>query len=1306
MRIFTLIVFLFLSYSLTGQVNLTNGLVAYYPFNGNANDASGNGNNPVFNNATLTSDRLGNPNSAYHFNGVNNFIKIPNSTTINTSNQISLNVWIKPMGFYQGTCHGNSILMKGDADFLTGNYLLRFDDNFYTNGQNCSTPVVDIIHQNFFGNGTGVPPPGYTPYIQTGQWYSVTYTYDGAVAKLYVNCQLKATVAVPNLSFTNGFDLFLGRLNDAQYPYWLNGDLDEVRIYNRPLNQEEVNVLGGCTTNTTSCNNWLKTPSYPSSVSVGDLDIVGNQLTVEANFTSTTALNPSLQWGKLVSKHTGPADVNYSLMAITCEITTTNGYINTPAPCAAVNDKTYHVAMVYNGTVLKFYRNGFLLSSIPWTGNLVNNDLLTTIASGPNNPGVAYQQLGYINEVRIWNVARTQAEIKAYMNTSLPNPTTQVGLRGYYTFDNLINKQGNAAYNGTLNGTATINETNPNCSFVADSCNVLVPTGVPKIINDYTPVLGLEPCKNIITVENATAYNVGDTVLLIQMKGAVIDSTNTANFGTITDYKSAGNYEYNYVKSKNGNAIELKNKLLRTYEIPTGKVQLIRVPYYQNYSTTGKLTCLPWNGTIGGVLVFNVANTLTLNDDIDVSGKGFRGGRPENFNSNTANCNSDNFFYPLGNVLGAAKGEGIAEISSSKQSGKGRLANGGGGGNDHNAGGGGGSNSTLGGAGGKEYNGCTITGIGNGGISGLNLNNNSNKIFLGGGGGSGHANNSGVNNFTAAGGNGGGIVIINSNILNANGFKITNNGANAAECIAGGNCNDGAGGGGGGGTILLDINTYSSTTPINSNGGHGASTGTSGTFITGPGGGGSGGMIWLKQNSTVTNAQANYIGGINGVNLTQSNNPWGATSGQSGQSLFNLVLPVSSIPFKPNIDSVKIKDSITACSSFDFKGFGFTNTTSIPSNGWQWFFGDGGTASTQNTAHTYTNAGNFTVKLVVTDINGCKDSIVKNVIANQLNITVTPSDTICHDKTKQLNATGGISYTWLPTQYLSNPNIANPVATPLQNITYYVTITSAQLCTKKDSVTIIVKQKPLFSITASKDIICAKDSVQFVATGGNIYTWTPANSLNNSTIANPIGTPSIPTLYQVQIVSSACNDTANFTKPIQVNPLPTITVSKSNDIDCIQLSAKLLATGGNSYTWSPTTGLSNSNSNNPTLVIGTTDIFTVKVGNSTGCFDTTSVTVYVTKDGKGLFLVPTVFTPNGDGINDCFGISHWGAVELKEFSVFDRWGKRIFYTTRPSACWDGTYKGQKLDIATFVYQIRASSFCGEIYRKGTIVLAK
>lgn len=245
MKLRVLVILQFISAVMFAQVNMTSGLRAYYPFNGNANDASGNNNNPVFNNATLTTDRFGNPSSAYLFNGINNYMQIPNSPSLNTTGQISVAAWVKVNGFYQGACHGNNILMKGDNDPVTGMYLLRFDDYGYTNAQNCAIPAPDVAHQNFYGKGTNLPPNGYTPFITTGQWISVVYTNDGTTARLYVDCQLKITTP-GSYSFTNTYDLFLGRLNHPSYPYWFNGVMDEIRIYDRALNVDEINWYGGC----------------------------------------------------------------------------------------------------------------------------------------------------------------------------------------------------------------------------------------------------------------------------------------------------------------------------------------------------------------------------------------------------------------------------------------------------------------------------------------------------------------------------------------------------------------------------------------------------------------------------------------------------------------------------------------------------------------------------------------------------------------------------------------------------------------------------------------------------------------------------------------------------------------------------------------------------------------------------------------------------------------------------------------------------------------------------------------------------
>jgi len=240
MRILLFIILLF-SRSAFAQVDLDKGLNAWYPFDGNALDASGNNNHPSFNNAVLTTDRAGNAGKAYHFNGINSYIRVPNSPALNFKNQITLSVWIRPDGFYKDICHANSILLKGTADYFPGNYALRFDDALFTDGKGCSgDQLKDSLHHNFRGTGTTLKP--YQPFIKKGQWYSVIYTNDGDTARLYVDCELKYAVHFKE-NFTNNDDLLFGRTNDPMFPFWLTADIDDVRIYDRALNEKEIFLL-------------------------------------------------------------------------------------------------------------------------------------------------------------------------------------------------------------------------------------------------------------------------------------------------------------------------------------------------------------------------------------------------------------------------------------------------------------------------------------------------------------------------------------------------------------------------------------------------------------------------------------------------------------------------------------------------------------------------------------------------------------------------------------------------------------------------------------------------------------------------------------------------------------------------------------------------------------------------------------------------------------------------------------------------------------------------------------------------------
>ena len=237
---------------------------------------------------------------------------------------------------------------------------------------------------------------------------------------------------------------------------------------------------------------WLQLNSTPSYAFSSEIDVSGNKLTVEARFIRTTSYTGGQIWaGDLVSKHKDPADVNYLLQPNGAEITTTNGYYKTPDICEIELNKIYHAAMVYDGTTLKFYRNGFLMSEVKATGNLIQNNWRTFIGYydaqlHPEN------FIGYIDEVRIWNYARSQDQIRTYMNLTLPIPAAQVGLVAYYTFDDLINKQGNAAYDLNLSPSdAAINIATANCDFTADSCGIdVAPPDSIIITNNITICAG------------------------------------------------------------------------------------------------------------------------------------------------------------------------------------------------------------------------------------------------------------------------------------------------------------------------------------------------------------------------------------------------------------------------------------------------------------------------------------------------------------------------------------------------------------------------------------------------------------------------------------------------------------------------------------------------------------------------------------------------------------------------------------------------------------------------------------------------
>ncbi|MEZ4774228.1 MAG: gliding motility-associated C-terminal domain-containing protein [Bacteroidia bacterium] len=242
----------------------------------------------------------------------------------------------------------------------------------------------------------------------------------------------------------------------------------------------------------------------------------------------------------------------------------------------------------------------------------------------------------------------------------------------------------------------------------------------------------------------------------------------------------------------------------------------------------------------------------------------------------------------------------------------------------------------------------------------------------------------------------------------------------------------------------------------------------------------------------------------------------------------------------------------------------------------------------------------------ITDAFGCVQTDNVFVLVHPLPNAFAGNDTIkCPGIPMQLQATGGIIYSWSPAATLSNPNISNPVANNIFTTTYTVTVTDLNGCVNTDQVVVT----PMDAVAGPDQVICSGDSVTISASGGITYSWSPATGLSNPNIANPKASPATTTTYTVTVVNSlGCVDTDQLT--VTVNPLPTVSAGANTAI-CIGGSTQLNATGAVNYVWSPATGLSSSTVANPTANPTTTTTYTVTGTDANGCVNTASMTLTV-----------------------------------------------------------------------------------------------
>jgi mucin-19 len=492
------------------------------------------------------------------------------------------------------------------------------------------------------------------------------------------------------------------------------------------------------------------------------------------------------------------------------------------------------------------------------------------------------------------------------------------------------------------------------------TCGVPAQQGAASITtspNTYFPGLSanLSAGSSAISVGSSTgvvtSITPGDLLLIIQMQGATINSSNTnqygdgAGSGAVQDNTGdpargslsaiAGTYEFALATSttvSGGGTINLSAPLQNSYVNAAASgtqgqqtYQVIRVPQYSSLTLGGTVVAPSWNGSSGGMVVLDVAGQLNFNGQtIDASQRGFRGGGAF---VQTVTCTGSGGAAPCTDYAainanpgnGAFKGEGIAgtpalvySSASGVRSGSATGANGypggdrargapgnaGGGGNQHNAGGGGGGNGGIGGFGGNTWNASNTSFAGGryGGFGGANGYNSATRIVMGGGGGAGEVGGNGGADV-GHGGSGGGIVIIRAGTVTGNGTINVNGGAGTP-----GPGTDGSGGGGAGGSVLITTGTglLPATLSITANGGNGANSGPMGGNLEtdGPGGGGGGGVLLTNTSGASFAANGGAPGAMNNstsatCGSASANPQCFATAGASGISTTFSASPVS-----------------------------------------------------------------------------------------------------------------------------------------------------------------------------------------------------------------------------------------------------------------------------------------------------------------------------------------------------------------------------------------------------------------------------
>jgi gliding motility-associated-like protein len=361
--------------------------------------------------------------------------------------------------------------------------------------------------------------------------------------------------------------------------------------------------------------------------------------------------------------------------------------------------------------------------------------------------------------------------------------------------------------------------------------------------------------------------------------------------------------------------------------------------------------------------------------------------------------------------------------------------------------------------------------------------------------------------------------------------------------------------------------------------------------------------------------------------------------------------------------------------------------------------------------------GIFTLYYTFSDPNsGCKNTDSMQISVDSLpNPMLSNTATICQGGSVQLNAYGGVTYAWSPSTGLNDTSISNPISTDTQSIVYTVTVTAASGCSNTASIAANYVSSIVDSFSTEGGP-CAGSAILF----GNDYPDTSATYVwyfgdgSSSTAENPTHTyanVSEPDTFNVTLIATVngCPDT--FTAPEVVVPnvtanfsaTPTITYNDPSD-PVLFNNTSLNAT---EFNWN-FGDLTTSTLQSPSHVYLQPGTFTVALyaSNQYGCQDSLIRVEYIEIFQLPKLFIPNAFSPNGDGNNDILKVII-GSVNYFEWSIYDRWGEKVYESNDPLGGWDGSFKGKPELPGVYAYYLRVVFEDNSSYAyEGSVTLVK